>query len=296
MEVFSSDSFPDDVNVTCGSLTAKLLVKDLYDGRSRCILHGEAVVTPCDFERRAGIKSRNWKKTMRFNGKPLIHFLEYYTNSRGKKCVRFVNRESKRRDEPLSLTLSKAKMPSGTVPSDAVNLSTIADLLPVSLRLQHMSPVTASVAVMTASLAVTTTSLIMVSTSASQSPLSDLLLSSPSLTAMSPSVTSSAFTVAWAPIFSRCSSVWSNTVPAITSTVMTASQSLSCASSVSVSSSTAESSGSCINLPMSTSCKSSASEGVKDTGQLVKSFGESYVVIRFLTCTVYLLSMVFMPR
>ena len=65
MEVFSSDSFPDDVNVTCGSLTAKLRVKDLCDGRSRCILHGEAVVTPCDFERRAGIKSRNWKKTIR---------------------------------------------------------------------------------------------------------------------------------------------------------------------------------------------------------------------------------------
>ena len=86
MEVFSSDSFPDDVNVTCGSLTAKLRVKDLCDGRSRCILHGEAVVTPCDFERRAGIKSRNWKKTIRFNGKLLIRFLEYYTNSRGKSA------------------------------------------------------------------------------------------------------------------------------------------------------------------------------------------------------------------
>ena len=65
---------------------------------------------------------------------------------------------------------------------------------------------------------------------------------------------------------------------------MTASQSLSCASSGPVSSSTAESLGSCINLPISTFCKSSASEGVaaiKDTGQLVKSFGESYVVISF---------------
>ena len=71
---------------------------------------------------------------------------------------------------------------------------------------------------------------------------------------------------------------------------MTPSQSLSCTLSGSVGSSTAESSGSCINLPTSTSCKSSASEGVaaiKDTGQLVKCFGEFYVVINFLTCTVY---------
>ena len=67
----------EEVDVICGSLKAKLRVNDLCDGRSRCVLLGESVLTPCDYERTAGTGSKNWKRSVRYRGKPLIHFLEY---------------------------------------------------------------------------------------------------------------------------------------------------------------------------------------------------------------------------
>ena len=48
-------------------------------------------MTPCDFERWAGrSSSKNWKRTIRFSGKPIGEFLQSVVNQKGKKEVRFV--------------------------------------------------------------------------------------------------------------------------------------------------------------------------------------------------------------
>ena len=63
------------LDIVCGSLSASLCVKNLYNGSSRCVLLGSVVLTPCEFERRAGRGStKNWKKSIRYCGRPLGEF------------------------------------------------------------------------------------------------------------------------------------------------------------------------------------------------------------------------------
>ena len=88
-----SSSSPGTIKVVCGWLNATLCVKDLSNGSSRCVHLGSPaeILTPCEFERRAGRgATKNWKKSIRFRDKPLSEFLESYTNSVGKKCFNFV--------------------------------------------------------------------------------------------------------------------------------------------------------------------------------------------------------------
>ena len=60
------------LDIVCGSLSASLCVKDLYNGSSCCVLLGSVVLTPCEFERRAGRGStKNWKKSIRYCGRLL---------------------------------------------------------------------------------------------------------------------------------------------------------------------------------------------------------------------------------
>ena len=81
------------VDIVCGSLTASLRVEDLCNGSSRCVCLGSVVLTPCEFERRAGRgTANNWKKSIRFCGRPLGEFLESYTSADGRKCFKFVSR------------------------------------------------------------------------------------------------------------------------------------------------------------------------------------------------------------
>ena len=42
------------LDIVCGSLSASLCVKDLYNGSSRCVLLCSVVLTPSEFERRTG--------------------------------------------------------------------------------------------------------------------------------------------------------------------------------------------------------------------------------------------------
>ena len=80
------------LDIVCGSISASLCVKDLYNGSNRCVLLGSVVLTPCDFERRAVRGStKNWKKSIRYCGRPLGEFLESYTSSEGRKCFKFVS-------------------------------------------------------------------------------------------------------------------------------------------------------------------------------------------------------------
>ena len=80
------------LDIVCGSSNASLCVKDLYNGSSRCVLLGSVVLTPCEFERRAGRGStKNWKKSIRYCGIPLGELLESYTSSEGRNCFKFVS-------------------------------------------------------------------------------------------------------------------------------------------------------------------------------------------------------------
>ena len=83
------------IDVICGSLTAKLFPSKLQDGSSRCIsftVGNGSFMTPCEFERRAGrSSSKNWKRTIRYAGKPIGNFLQVVENQNGKKKVHFVS-------------------------------------------------------------------------------------------------------------------------------------------------------------------------------------------------------------
>ena len=75
----------------CGSLCASLRVDDLEGGSSCCVVLGSAVLTPCEFERRAGRgNTRNWKISIRYSGRPLKDCLESYVGCDGKNRVRFL--------------------------------------------------------------------------------------------------------------------------------------------------------------------------------------------------------------
>ena len=82
------------VDIICGSLSAKLFSSKLVDGYSRCIsfsANGGILMTPCDFERRAGRSAaKNWKKTIRYAGKPIGNFLNHSFTADGKKQLHFV--------------------------------------------------------------------------------------------------------------------------------------------------------------------------------------------------------------
>ena len=68
-----------------------LRVNDLESGSSRCVVLGSAVLTPCEFERRAGRgNTRNWKISIRYSGRPLKDCLESFVGCDGKNRVRFV--------------------------------------------------------------------------------------------------------------------------------------------------------------------------------------------------------------
>ena len=82
------------IDVICGSLPAKLFPDKLKDGFSRSISFtagNGSFMTPCEFECRAGrSSSKNWKRTIRYAGKPIGDFLQCVVNQNGKKEVSFV--------------------------------------------------------------------------------------------------------------------------------------------------------------------------------------------------------------
>jgi len=92
------------LDVVCGSLSAKLCVTDLYNGSSRCVHLDSEILTSCEFERCGRASTRNWKKSIRFKGKPLSEFLELYTSSEGRKCFRFVSSSNEASVENVSAT------------------------------------------------------------------------------------------------------------------------------------------------------------------------------------------------
>ena len=76
------------VDIVCDSLTASLCVKDLHNSSSRCVRLGSVVLTPCEFEHRAGRRTaKNWKKSIRFNGKPLGEFWSRIPVLKGKDVL-----------------------------------------------------------------------------------------------------------------------------------------------------------------------------------------------------------------
>jgi len=91
MALLNSQSDGDEVDIVCGALCAKLNTKNLSSGSSRCISFGGQIFTTCEFERHAGkSSSKNWKMSIRYEGKPLMNFIESYQSPDGKKRCRFV--------------------------------------------------------------------------------------------------------------------------------------------------------------------------------------------------------------
>ncbi|XP_026212415.1 nuclear autoantigen Sp-100-like [Anabas testudineus] len=64
-----------EVPVTCGKLTGTLNKDKLTKGEE-CILYDKQWFTPPEFELWAGIKSKNWRKSIRSNGKTLKECLK----------------------------------------------------------------------------------------------------------------------------------------------------------------------------------------------------------------------------
>ena len=78
------------VEMKCGKLHAKLVTKDLLNGRSLCIELDGNLITPCDFQRYGGKESsKNWKSSIRFQDQPLHKFLESYQDVNMRRCYRF---------------------------------------------------------------------------------------------------------------------------------------------------------------------------------------------------------------
>ena len=106
------------IDVVCGSLPAKLYPDKLVDGYSRCISFsagGGSLMTPCEYERRAGRATAiNWKKTIRYSGTPICNFLQCSFRADGKKQLHFVtssppnSREPRIRSSRRKLTASPA--------------------------------------------------------------------------------------------------------------------------------------------------------------------------------------------
>jgi len=169
----------EEVDVICGSLKAKLRVNNLCDGRSRCVLLGETVLTPCDYERSAGIGSKNWKRSIRYLGKPLINFLQCYTNSRGKRCVKFINSKNNR-DESLGSRLALSSSQPLLATSHSASMALVNTSLNSALLTDSVAPSTAS-----------STSSSTLVWSSTVSNLTNQLLSSSSLTSIPLSISSS---------------------------------------------------------------------------------------------------------
>ena len=67
----------EELIIECSGLKGSLSIVKCKDGRSKCVKVGGEWLTPCEFERRAGRSSaRDWKKSIRYNGKLLKEELE----------------------------------------------------------------------------------------------------------------------------------------------------------------------------------------------------------------------------
>ena len=66
------------VQVTCGSVSVSLFCRLLENGRSLCIRIncGDNLISPCEFERRAGrAATRNWKRSIKYLGAPIGDYI-----------------------------------------------------------------------------------------------------------------------------------------------------------------------------------------------------------------------------
>ena len=73
------------VDIICGTLRAKLLTTDLSCGSSQCNQYGSFLLSPCDFQCKAGKASaKNWKITIQYKDQPLARALESYIVPDGK--------------------------------------------------------------------------------------------------------------------------------------------------------------------------------------------------------------------
>ena len=135
------NSSPPSVDIICGSLIAKLYPGELASGSSRCISFGSGRVffIPCDFERRAGRgASRNWKKTIRYKGKPLINYLENVILADRKRGVRFVDQLY------LTPSVSSSQSTGPIAGSDSTSSPTRSQLIPTTEPPTPGSPVVKS--------------------------------------------------------------------------------------------------------------------------------------------------------
>ena len=90
---FSAGQSSSHVPIVCGALRGILFHGRLENGRSLCIRVGKTkdLISPCEFERRGGkVATRNWKRSIHCDGKPIGDFLLDSISSAGKRCCRFV--------------------------------------------------------------------------------------------------------------------------------------------------------------------------------------------------------------
>ena len=90
---FSAGQSSGHVPIVCGALRGILFHGRLENGRSLCIRVGKTkdLISPCEFERRGGkVATRNWKRSIHCDGKPIGDFLLDSISSAGKRCCRFV--------------------------------------------------------------------------------------------------------------------------------------------------------------------------------------------------------------
>jgi len=84
------DEAQDIVEVKCGDLQANLITKNLSCGKSPCIDFEGSIITPCEFQRKAGKESnKNWKVSIRHQDQPLSKFLFKDGTSERKGRYRF---------------------------------------------------------------------------------------------------------------------------------------------------------------------------------------------------------------
>ena len=122
VRVASKSTFPlgSPVDVICGSLPAKLYPDKLIDGYSHCILFsasGRSLMTPCEYQRRAGrTTAKNWKKTIRYKGRSIDNFLQCHFSADGKKQFHFVTSSPQNSREPWTRSSQRNSAASPTSP------------------------------------------------------------------------------------------------------------------------------------------------------------------------------------
>ena len=135
----NSQAEGDKIDIVCGTLQAKLSTKDLSCGTSRCISLGARIFTACEFERHAGKStSKNWKTSIRFEGKPLSNYLEPYATSKGKRFVTSASSATR-----VYVTLdTQVTNPTRSVRDFVTPVRTVSDSLPTLPEFKCVSDVT----------------------------------------------------------------------------------------------------------------------------------------------------------